>query len=295
MSYNLSETSLGLWVDLPKSMVLQGEFFEWFHEELLFDQMSVMIDDSDKAVDFSWNAKDVEKLVELADKRAIEIGLTTWPYPDLNQLLKMEQKMDELLSVGYISEWETDQEFNWGEDDVVDFPDLDKAGDALVDIKQRLCTKHECRDTVTTFTYHVENSAKADVAPHADRLMVQAYAVDEREGKPVNFGHRYGPGRMQKLTLDRALQVPGVKEGKVELGVGHAAWAQEGFTVPVKDTVTGELKMMASVPKQAMRVSFEAALKYHPTTHSWWSAKYVYPPSWKHLPYAEAFLKSLRA
>jgi len=287
--YDLSDTSLGMWVDLPPRMVLTPEFFEWFVHELHFDLMSIMIDDADPAVEFSWTAKDVEKALEMADPFAVEIGLTTWPYPDATLLRLMEQKMDVLLGVGPVAEWETDEEFNWNEDEVQGFANLDKAGDALVEMKQRQCEKHGCRNTATTFTYHKENSPKADTTPHMDRLVVQAYATDERDEKPITWDHRFGPGRMQTLTLNRTLKVPGIASKAVELGVGHAAWAQDGFMRRGDD---GEWVLMPA--NAAMKASFEASLPYKPVAHNWWAAKFCYPKSRRYLPYAETFLKSLR-
>jgi len=297
MMYDLKSTSLGLWVDLPKRMVLTQEFFDWFSNTLRFDLMSIMIDASDAEVDFSWGIKDIEKVIKLAYKPSTEIGLTTWPYPRLEQLRLMEKKMNALLSAGggYIDEWETDEEFNWDEDEVEGFSSLDQAGDALVDMKRRLCERHSARNTMTTFTYHMENGPRADTAQHMDRVVVQAYAVDERQGKPISWGHRYGPGRMQKLTLARTMKIPGAADpdSTLQIGVGHAAWAQDGFKVQVVDDVG--VSRLQSVPKQAMRISFEAALDFLPVAPNWWSAKYVYPKSPRYLPYAEEFLTSLRA
>lgn len=289
MAYDLTDTSLGLWVDLPRKMVLTPEFFAWFAEELRFDLMAIMIDDADWKVDFSWGPKDVERALELADPYRLEIGLTTWPYPDVNQLAAMKKAMKELLAVGPVAEWETDQEFNWQEDDVHGFANLDKAGDVLVEMKQELCAEYECRNVLTTFTYHVENSARADTSQHADRLAVQAYATDERQGKVITFDHRLGPGRMQKLTFDRTMQIPGVAEGKPELVAGHAAWKQTGFMRKVNGV------WQKVTPDKAMGTSFDASLPYHPVGHNWWSAKFVYPESRKFNIYSERFLKSLRA
>ena len=296
--YDLTNVSLGAWCDLPKHLVLTPEFFAWYANELHFDLLPIMIDDADPKVEFSWAEKDVEKALRLADPYAIEIGLTTWPYPVKALLHQMKEKMDTLLGVGPVAEWETDQEFNWQEEDVNkrDYLNLDKAGDELVEIKNELCEKHGCRNVVTTFTYHTENSARSDTIPHADRAAIQAYATDERGGKPVTWNHRFGPGHMQKLTLDRTMQIPGVKEGKIELCVGHAAWAQEGFTEKRKvSTDKGAVDRWVSVPEKAMRVSFEASLPYKPVAHNWWSLKFIYPKSRRFNTYAEMFLKSLRA
>ena len=286
--YDLDDTSLGLWVDLPRRMVCTPEFVRWFVKTLNFDLMSVMIDDADRAVDFSWREKDVERLLKLVDRYAVEVTLTTWPYPDVNQLAVMKRKMDALLAVGPIAEWETDEEFNWRASHVHGFSNLDKAGDELVDMKNELCDKHGVRNCMTTFTYHVENGPRADTAQHMDRLMVQAYAVDERDGKEVTFDHRYGPGRMQQLTLDRTLKVPGVLEGKPEMGVGHAAWNQDHFMKREED------RWIVVPADVAMKTSFEASLPYKPVAHNWWSAKFCYPKSPRYNTYAESFLRSLR-
>lgn len=309
--YDLDNTSLGLWVDLPRRMVLTPEFFAWFAEELRFDMMAIMIDDSDKAVEFSWGPQDVEKALKLADPHALEIGLTTWPYPIKSQIDQMKVKMTELLSVGPIAEWETDQEFNWGEDDVEEFigyrtrsttPDgvtvitdktpYDVAGDYLVKTKREVCELQEARNVMTTFTYHIENSKKADTAGEMDMVCVQAYATDERDQKPIHFDHRFGPGRMQELTLDRTMSIPEVAEKKVMLGAGHAAWNQDNFNRKV--TEDGKTRWIIEKPDVAMRTSFEASLKYPVIDHRWWSAKFIYSESRRYNYYSEGFLMGLR-
>jgi hypothetical protein len=282
-------------------MVLTSEFFEWFAEELRFDMMAIMIDDSDTAVDFSWSPTDVERILKLADPYAIEIGLTTWPYPIKEQLDLMKTKMTELLSVGPVAEWETDQEFNWIEDNVEGFENVgvrgfstrtpyNAAGDYLVNIKEEVCLIQNARDALTTFPYHRESSARADTAGEGDLVVVQAYSVDSRNGKPIHFDHRFGPGRMQTFALDRALTIPGVAKERVGLGIGHAAWSQDDFSRKVDGTWRIE------DPVVAMRVAFETALNYPvpPVDHRWWSAKFCYPKSYRYNGYADAFLRTLR-
>lgn len=286
--YDLDNVSLGLWVDLPKRTVLSPYFFHWVAEVLRFDLVSIMIDNADPEVEFLWTAKDIERAWKLADRYALEIGLTTWPYPNKQLLKKMMEKMDELLKAGGVNEWETDQEFNWRASNVRGFADLDLAGDCFVAEKHAICQKHEVRNTLTTFTYHTENSIRAGTAPHMDRLVVQAYAVDERDGRDISWDNRLGPGNMQKLTIDRTLEVPGVKDGKPELGVGHAAWNQDHF----RQRDGSGWRIVP--PQEAMQVSFEAALAYSPVAHNWWSAKFTYPESPRFNSYAEAFLKTLR-
>lgn len=294
--------SLGLWVDLPKRMVLDQLFFDWFSKDLKFDMMAVMIDQADEAVEFSWSPSDVEKLLKFADKDAVEIGLTTWPYPNKDLLKQMKIKMTELMKVGPIAEWETDQEFNWKEDQVEGFRGVRKqysdiqvtrltpyevASNYLTNIKKEVCAIQGARNAITTFTHHRENSARAAVTQSCDLMMVQAYSVCSRNGRSIPFHHRYGPGRMQGFTLNRSVKIPGIDNGSVKLGIGHAAWKQTEF----KDN-DGEL-VSSNI---AMRTAYETALNY-PTPvidHRWWSAKFCYPMSRRYNGYSTQFLQSLR-
>ena len=289
-------TSFGLWVDNPKREVLTKEFAAFVAEELRFDLLALMIDPSDKPWNPTWSAKDVEKIHKLVDPYALEIVLTTWPWPAVRQLDAMKKDMDVLIGVGPTAGWETDQEFNWVSRAVEGFrpkrienrPEegvvtiqrksaLAVAGEYLMELKKEVCERHECRNEVTTFTYHPENSARASTTPLADRVLMQAYSVSKREGKPVSFDGRFGPGRMQRLTLDRTLTIPGVLHGHVELGVGHAAWSQ---------------RFAGVAPAVAMKKAFDASLPYKPVDHRWWSSKHIYGK--RANPYAAKFLKSLR-
>jgi hypothetical protein len=288
--YDLDSVSLEMWIDMPRRLVLTREFVEWFAEELRFDAIGLMIDDSDKDVEFSWKPQHIERLLNMLDRHAIELCLVTWPYPDKDQLLEMKRKLWELFAVGPVAEWETDQEGNWHESKVVGFDGhpsrtpYDLAGDFLHDIKVEAKKEFGVRDALTTFTYHIENGPHADVAGLVDRLRVQAYAVDERDGLIVGFNDRLGPGGMQELTLGKTMKVPGVSEGHPELCVGHAAWKQDGFLREGKPVP----------PEEAMRTSFEASLKFSPVAHSWWSGKFAYPKS-RLYNGSDKFLKTLRA
>jgi hypothetical protein len=284
----LKDVPLGLWVDLPKSLLLKPEFFDWFGGVLRFDFISVMIDPSDPEPEFTFTPTDVETLVRLAEPRAIDAGLCTWPYPRKAHLDLMKTRMDALLTAGKerIGEWETDQEGNWKPSQVQGFPpkdgrtSYDLAGDYLVNIKTELCDKHRCRSTITTFTEHLENNPKADTTPGMDRTRVQAYAISERDEKPVPWSSKYGPGNMERWTLGNAQSIPAVAKGYAELAVGHAAWFQ---TWP------------GHTPAEAMETSLRASLAFEPSDHCWWSAKFVYPKSKFYNRYSEAFLKTLRA
>jgi hypothetical protein len=286
---DLSNTSLGLWGDNPRRDILTPDFFRVLGEEMGFDLVALMIDRHDKDPTFTYKPKHVERALNLADPGAIEVVLTTWPYPDKDQIDQQCLQMDELLSVGPVAAWEVDLEFNWKSKKRVKgrwvnmvhgFPNLDKAGDYLVDKMQELCAKHQVRFEMTSFTQHTENSSRADVAPEANRLLVQAYSVDTRNEEEVGWGSRNGPGRMQKFTLDRTLKVPGVNTVGPRLGVGLAAWDQ---------------RFKGHKPEEAMLVALEATMLYNPIDIRWWSSKHIINvKSRRANPYALKFLKTLR-
>lgn len=284
----LATVPLGIWNDIPKHLFLTEEFFAWYAETLGFDFIQTMIDASDPDPAYMYSPSDIEKLVKLAGPYAISNGLVTWPYPSRTHLDLMKIKMDALLAAGggYISEWETDQEGNWKSAIANGFTkqgqrtQYDLAGDYLVNIKEELCHKHECLSTITTLTEHMENSPRADTTPFMDLERVQAYAISKRDGLAVLWNSKFGPGRMQKWTIEKAMTIPAIKNGQVKLSVGHAAWMQK-FEPP-------------HTPLEAMEVSLRAAMVYNPTDHCWWSLKFVYPKSKFFNGYALDFLRSLR-
>jgi len=284
----LKGVPLGVWADIEKRLLLTKEFFDWYHDELGFDFLQVMIDAADSAPDYSYTPRDVETLVKLAEPGAIGTGLVTWPYPTKKHMDVMKVRMDALLTAGggHVSEWETDQEGNWKPEMVRDFvrtglkTPYDQAGDYLVGIKEELCHKHGCASTITTFTEHMENSPRADTTPFMELERVQAYAISKRNGVPVPWSGKYGPGKMQQQTMSRAMMIPAIRDGRVRLAIGHAAWSQ-GFPKP-------------HTPAEAMATSLRASLTYRPADHCWWSLKFIYPKSELFNTYALAFLKTLR-
>jgi len=311
---DLNDTSLGLWSQMPRSLVLTPEYFSWVAEELNFDLVAIMIDGADRDPKFHWREKDVEKALRLADPYAIEIVLTTWPYPDRNQIDAQCSQIRKLLAVGPVAAWETDEEFNWLAKMVQGFQSVllvspvtyaygieivpsakvrigkaksafDIAGDYFVWHKGKVCQEFQVRNEMTTFTYHTENGPKADTVEGVDRVLIQTYGVDERDGKPISFDHSLGPGNIQHTTLDRTMQIPAVAEGVTEIGVGHAAWSQDNFWRAGKRVD----------PEEAMRINFEASLAYPVTDHRWWVDKFAYPKSRFYNGYSERYLKSLRA
>jgi hypothetical protein len=286
----MNKVRLGLWVDLPRRPVLTNRFFDWFVYGLKFDVMAIMIDQSDKKVNFSWRPIDLERALLMGERYGVSIGVTTWPYPDINHLVEMERKMREILSIGPFLEWETDQEFNWNVDEVFGFErglrGYKEAGKQLIQIKKELCSEYRVKNTMTTFTNHRENSARETVASEHDLLLVQAYAVHERNGKPIPYGHRYGPLRMADTSLNRTSEIKGVGT-TVKVGVGHAAWKQTKFK---QRGISGYI-----TPEVAMKATFDVAKKHSigVEEHRWWSAKFCYPHSKRYNRYSENFLKTV--
>ena len=280
---DLSKTSLGLWGDNPRKEILTEEFFEILRDEMKFDLLAVMIDRHDKDPTFQYKPKHVEQLLKLADPGSIEIVLTTWPYPDKKQIDKQCSQMRTLMKVGPVAGWEVDLEFNWKPHLVQGFHNLDEAGDYLVEKTKEIVQIQDARFEMTSFTQHVENSSRADVGPEADRLLVQAYSVNYRNNKMIGFNDMFGPGRMQKFTLDRTMTIPGIKTEKgPRLGVGLAAWRQ---------------RFAGYNPSEAMRVALQTTLMYQPIDIRWWSSKHIIsidPKRRRANPYALDFLKTLR-
>ena len=277
--------SHGLWVDDPPKVVLNEGYFRSL-KDCHIGTVAVMIDRSDREWKSTWRYKEIEDLFKLADKDCIEVVLTTWPYPDKEQIKSMCIDMGILMSTGPTAGWEVDLEFNWKRNLVRGFHrtkekgSLDLAGDYLVNRIREVCKKYDARFEVTSFTQHTENGAKADVAPHCDRLMVQAYSVRKRPGvkSPISWDHVYGPGQMQLFTLQRSMTVPGVSDGKPELGCGLAAWSQ---------------RWPNRTPNDAMEFAYYSAVDYNPVVDvRWWSSKHVIGV--KKNPYAAKFLESLQ-
>lgn len=274
---------LELWIDDAPSTVLKPSYFDAL-QATGFSTIAVMVDTAKGGWDPIWSAKNLEALRRLADARKIGIVLTTWPDPVRQYLDDMSKGMDALLQASGAVGWEVDTEFNWKPEKVRGFKAqpkrtaLDLAGDYLVDVMTEAKSTHGVRRELTTFTSHTENGRAADVAPQMDLLLVQAYSIRKRPGgQIIEWGHTYAPGNMQKFTLDRTMLVPGVKEGKVEVGIGQAAWDQ---TWP------------GHTPTEAMNIAFKTAVTYGVRRTRFWSSKWVVG-RWKQA-YAANFVKSLR-
>ncbi len=271
----------GIWIDDPVRDVLKAEFWDKMVEHKL-TVGAIMLEGLGDGFNPSYNVETLGKIKALALPRNIEIILTTWPEPDPKYMREFEDKIEALLAAAGASGLEFDLEGNWLPAKLRGYHSLDHAGDAFVETFQRVSARLHVRTECTTYPFHTENSNKADVAPHCDRLLPQAYSVRHRTSGEIGYDSPYGPGGMQRLTLDKAKMVKGVGTTSGPLiSCGLAAYDQ------VWPTHTGE---------QAMKAAYDAALKYEPIECRWWSSKWVFGIMAKRPEanrYASRFLKSL--
>lgn len=279
---SIEPVTIGCWVD-DDVRIKKPESFERMSAAGI-SAIALMLDTSKKGWDPMYAAHEIEAIARLADDHDMEIIFTTWPFPDKGNIDVMCDAVGEwLASIApeVIRAFEVDAEFNWKPRFVRGFDNIDKAGDYLVKKMDEAVAATGARKELTTFTSHTENGRAADVAPHMDRVLGQAHSVRHRKksdgsGWRIPWTHSYGPGRMQKLTLDRSLRIPGMLE-TIELGCGLAAYDQE---------------WPRHRPEEAMKVAYDAAIGYGCREIRYWSFKWIFG----HLSntYAERFLQSAR-
>lgn len=248
-------TTLGLWIDDSAASLRNAKFWDEI-ERHGFKTAALMLEGYEGGWNPKYSLSALEQAKNMAFRRDIEIVLTVWPEPAVAYLNDFEKKIGDYLDASGAAGLEFDAEGNWLPKRVRGFKNLDLAGDRLVEIFREIQQKHKVRTELTTYPYHAENSAKADIAVACNRLLPQAYSVRSRTEGAIEWDDNFGPGRMQRFTLDRALMVPG-DQG---LSCGLAAYDQ---TWPGK---RGE---------EAMRVAYAAALKYKPLELRYWSSKWV--------------------
>jgi hypothetical protein len=274
-------TSKGAWVDDPVHDVLSAPFWDKMVDHGLTTG-AIFLESFGNGFDPSYKPETLQTIRSLAHPRDVELVLTACPEPTEEYLAQFEQKIPAMLQSSGASALEFDMEGNWLPIKVKGFANLDKAGDAFVEVFARVTSKLDVRTELTTYTFHTENNKAADVAPHCDRVLPQAYSVYLRkEGgvdKPQAWDGNYGPGKMQQLTLDKSLKIRGVGTTAGPLiCCGLAAYDQEW------PGHTGE---------EAMRIAWNAALHYQPVEVRFWSTKWIFGV--KANGYASRFLKSLK-
>lgn len=277
----MTKPTHGIWIDDPVRDVLGGAFWDKLVEHKL-TTAAIMLEGLGKGFDPNYKVETLEKIRELAFARDIEIVLTVWPEPNDVYLKEFEAEIGPMLTAAGASGLEFDAEGNWLPIKVKGFGNIDEAGDELVKVVQRVSAAHDVRSELTTYPFHTENSKTADVALHADRLLPQAYSVRKRtdsKGKDllIDWDGGYGPGKMQRLTLDRA---------KMVRGVGTTAGPLISCGLAAYDQVWPGKK-----GEDAMRIAYDAACAYEPVEIRWWSSKWVFGILAN--GYASRFLKSL--
>lgn len=266
-------TSIGLWIDDPVTMIKKAPYWDEVKRHGV-TTAAIMLEGIGKGFDPKYTPDDLKKIRDLAVVRNdIEVVLTIWPQPQKRYLDELEAEIEQYIEASGCAGLEFDLEGNWIPSAVEGFKDLEAAGNRLLEIVNKLRAKYALRIEVTTFTLHHENGPRAYVAKKADRLLPQAYSVRNRTTGPADWDHPYGPEKMQKLTLDRALTVP----GEQKLSCGLAAYDQ------VWPGKTGE---------EGMKAAFDAAMQYSPEEIRFWSSKWVL--GMKKNGYASRFLLSLK-
>lgn len=282
----VEDVVVGVWVDDPPSTATKPAFFDDL-VDCNIDLVDVMADTPREGWDPKWPEKRIGKFGDLAHERGMDVAVTVWPEPDKRTIRDTANGVKELLLASGATELCLDVEFQWKPNKVRGFraregrTALDLAGDYAIDALRDAAEECGCTLSLSTFTAHTENGRGADLAPHVDLIVVQAYSVRHRRrrGKRwlVESGHTYGPGHMQNHTIDRSEQVPGVLEGEVELGVGLAAYDQ---VWPDVDAAT------------AMALAVDSATGRGATHLRYWSSKWIVGR--RANAYARRFLQSLR-
>ncbi|MFV8755172.1 peptidoglycan-binding domain-containing protein [Nannocystaceae bacterium ST9] len=256
---------LGVWVDDQPSFVLADGWLANL-AKLGFSTIAIMVQRSTSASSVEpwaarWTSQQLGKLHAIAKPLGLDVALTTWPLPDAKQLEQMAEALPALLEAAGASALEVDTEGNWTEARLSGFASMADAAKALISTMHAATRASKAKLELTTYPYHPENDAKAQVAPAMGRLFPQAYSVAEREGKPVAWDDpRMGPGGIQALSVHRAEAVAGVAEGKVELGLGLAAYEQAfaGHTIA-----------------EAMAAALDAAILQRVPEVRYWSSRWI--------------------
>jgi hypothetical protein len=261
-----------------KAHVLRPDFWKKMQEHG-FQTGALMLERMGSGFDPIYTLDELKRVGELSRARDIELVLTTWTEPSKKYLDDLRRRIRPMLEASGCSGWEFDKEGNWLPPRVEGFANLDKAGDYFVEIMTPLCEELDVRSELTTYPFHPENSKRADVSPHVDRLLAQAYSVYMRKDGAVPFDGPYGPRKMVTTSLERTKQVPGVGTSSGPLiSCGLAAYDQ---------------KWPGTDPVENMRIAYNEALAYEPIEIRYWSTKWIF--GIKVNTYASKFFKSLLA
>ena len=195
----------------------------------------------------------IVRVAQMFRLAGFEVVLTCWPRPSRGQIVALHGSMRDLMRDSGAVALEVDAEANWTPRFLDGFATMEHAAAHLVD-----CLRDAARGRrveMTTFAQHGENARGADLAPLVDCVFPQAYSVTERGGKVIPWDHPYGPGRMQTLTHERAVQ-----SGARSVGFGLAAYEQ---------------RFAGHDPRVAMRVALERSRELGVDHVRYWSSKWI--------------------
>lgn len=187
----------------------------------------------------------------------VSVILTCWPRPAKTQIDALEADMAKLVKACGAVALEVDVEGNWDRKHLAGFPTMKDAAAYLLIALRRAAGG--ARLELNTYPYHSENGEGADLAPHFDLLIPQAYSVNSRAGKDIAWNDpTLGPGAMQRMTMQRAKQT-GAKPAALT-ACGLAAYEQ---------------RFHGHDPKDAMREAIRAAQGMGASRLRWWSSKWI--------------------
>jgi hypothetical protein len=255
---------LGVWVDDQPTTVLRAGWLASL-ADLGFSTIAIMVQRSTSATSVEpwaarWTPAQLTKLRQLAEPLGLEVVLTAWPLPDKDQLTQLATAMPALLEAAGAVGFEVDTEGNWDASRLSGFASMTEAAATLVATMRAAAASTKARLELTTYPYHPENDAKAEVAPYMNRLFPQAYSVAERQGKPIPYDDRMGPGRIQPLSVRRAEAIPGVPATEVALCLGLAAYDQN---------------FSGHTPAEAMAAALDAAVVQRIPEVRYWSSRWI--------------------
>lgn len=253
---------LGLWIDDAPKLVLTDAYLARLLG-LPLSHFAVMVERSGGGLDLTWTTAQLAKLAAAAPEH--ERVLTLWPEPTAPYMTRLRQVLPGLLrALGrsprtghYVLEF--DLEGHWKVGKVSGYASLTVAGATLMRIVTEVAAElgEEIEVEVTTFTAHVEATAKGKVLGEK-RLLLQTYPVAQaRDGTPRDYDGPLGPARRpyEEVLRARAAAEPGV-----EVCSGLAAWYQAGWP---------------GGPDAAMATAVDAARRAGVRRVRWWSARHA--------------------
>jgi hypothetical protein len=200
---------VGAWIDDPVHDAKKEAFADHL-VRMGVQRAALMINKSNTRPDntpwaLRWDREDIEAVAKLYNSKGIECVATCWPRPSKNMIDAMMEDMVWIIPLLGSYVFEVDTEGNWDPDFLSGFKNMKEASEYLA-ARMREVVGEDGELELTTFTYHVENSKNAKLAPLMDRLLPQAYSVRNRGNEKIGWNDSLGPGRHQTLAVNRAKQ-----------------------------------------------------------------------------------------